>query len=62
MRRTTIAVIIAFAMIAGWGLRIGAEMLPGWDSFGVLVAVLIFSALTDVADRGIDKAIKAGKS
>lgn len=56
MRRTWTAAIVAAAMIAGWCLRVGAELLPAWDIVGFLASVIILAALVATLDHLIDKA------
>jgi hypothetical protein len=55
--RAVVGIVIAAAMIAGWFLRVGSELLPGWEGLAVPVSALVVAALIEVLDRRVEQAI-----
>lgn len=62
MRRNTIGIVVALAMIAGWFLRIAAEKFPDWNGLAVPVSGLTLGILIEVLDRRISNAIRDSKT
>lgn len=57
MRRPMIVMLVALAIIAGWFLRVAAEM-PPWGALGVPASALVLSVLVGLIDRYIDKTVR----
>lgn len=60
MRRSSIGIIVALAMISGWLLRVGNQLFPDWDALSAPVSILFLGIFIEALGHGVDKAIAEG--